>query len=135
MTGRERIKALCGLVLVGSFFLPWTDFFGIRVSGFDLTELGSYLRFTWVVPALGGLVVAVSVLQAGGSQRVMAVAAGLAPWALLVVVVADMGVEVIQLLSVGAYLALLAGLTLLFTASRPSPTREEEEAQRTLTES
>ena len=48
--GRAQLVSLCALGLGVSFFLPWVQFFGGNVSGFDLQKLGDQQRLLWLIP-------------------------------------------------------------------------------------
>jgi len=49
-SGRTPLTSLCALGLGVSFFLPWANFFGAMVSGFDLQKLGDEQRLLWLIP-------------------------------------------------------------------------------------
>ena len=47
---RSQLTNLCAAGLGVSFFLPWAQFFGGNISGFDLQKAGDEQRLLWAIP-------------------------------------------------------------------------------------
>ena len=63
--------------IIAAFFMPWFQLFGAGVSGFQITKLGSYTNYLWVVPGLAGLTVLLG--ASGGDNRIMGAISGVVP--------------------------------------------------------
>ncbi len=75
----SRAVALCAIGMIAAFFMPWFQLLGASVSGYQLTQFGSYGNYAWIIPVLAGLTV---ILGASGTDnRVMGVITGLVPLA------------------------------------------------------
>lgn len=102
--------------MIVSFFLPWAQLLGFGASGYNLAQFGSYGNLAWLIP-ISGAVVILSNLVAPGSRPVQ-VLAGIVPWAGLFYGLANIGEDLFHILSIGPYIALVAGAVLIFTPSR-----------------
>lgn len=104
---------ICAALLVVAFFLPWASFFG-TAAGYQLPELGGGWLVLWLLPVLGLAVIVSGVLEV--NRWWLSVLTGLLPLAGLLYILAELGTAVFDILHVGAYLTLLAGLGLVAAA-------------------
>lgn len=101
-----------------SFFLPWFQvrfFTASNISGFDLQKGGGNALLLWIMPILSGLTIFAAMTNR--KPQIAAQLAGAAPFAILAYGVYHMGKDLFQILQVGAYVGLAAGL-LLFLVPR-----------------
>jgi len=99
------------LTLLLSFFLPWVNFLGVDLSGFNLQKLSDANRVFWLVPFLASCTVILALAKRNsGLPRYLA---GLSPYAILVMSIMRHGPEIIQQFQFGAWLALVAGAALV----------------------
>lgn len=54
---------ICAMGLLVSFFLPWVEIEGASISGYNITRLGSYANYVWIIPILSGVTIIVSLLN------------------------------------------------------------------------
>lgn len=80
---------ICAAALIASFFMPWVSAFGFNASGFDITKLGSYANWLWIIPASAGLTLLVSLTNS--DNRLVGFITGAIPLAALVYVFARAG--------------------------------------------
>jgi hypothetical protein len=86
---------------------------GVSASGLALARAGSTAALVWLVPLAGGATLAAGLL--GKPQRTIARISGIAPFLCIAVWTArGGGGQVLSSLGIGAYLALVAGLALIF---------------------
>ncbi len=99
------------IVILVSFFLPWTQLLGLGLSGYDLAKLGSYANWVWVVPLSACFLLYHCI--AGNSVVRAQYFAGIAPWLGLLYGLVKVGENLFHILSIGAYLTLIAASALL----------------------
>lgn len=68
---------VCAFGLLAAFFMPWIQFFGAGMSGYNLGQLGSYGNYAWVIPILAGATILLSFF--GINNRGLGVIAGMVP--------------------------------------------------------
>ena len=125
--------ALCSLVIVGAFFLPWVKVFGAGISGYQLSHLGAEGNFAWIIPVLAGLTLLVG--ASGSDNRAIGAITGVVPLAVLAYVffkltgngsvVGRIAWEVVtNIAGAGAYLTLISSVLIILSAMQsatPSP--------------
>jgi branched-chain amino acid transport system permease protein len=117
MDHAKRPEVIIAGGLVVFFFLPWAQLFGFGVSGYNLGQLGSYGNLAWLILVGGIATIAAIVLEADEAlARMVAGVTGFLPWAGLLYGLSKVGTDLFQILSIGAYLTLLAGLALFWVA-------------------
>ena len=79
---------ICAFGLLAGFFMPWLQFMGAGMSGYNLGQLGSYGNYAWIVPILAGATILVSF--AGGNNRGIGIVAGIVPIVALVYLLVTM---------------------------------------------
>ena len=109
---RHNLISLCAAALVGAFFLPWVSILGGKISGLDIQKNVSSYKLVWLMPALGLLVLLLN--MANQSTNLIRRVAALCPFAILFYSLTQSGTDLFQILDVGAWLALLVGVVLLF---------------------
>ena len=134
--GRASLSVLVlACCLLGGFFLPWFQLFGVGVSGFQLGKLGSYGNYAWIIPILAGATILVSVSRA--NNRFIGALAGIVPLAAIAYAIyrlaSEAGQDAVkalpnilgQVLSIGAYVTILASISIIVAAAIPpsTPTR------------
>lgn len=68
---------ICACGLLAAFFMPWVQFFGAGLSGYDLGQLGSYGNYAWVIPILSGATIFASLNRF--NNRVIGAMTGIVP--------------------------------------------------------
>jgi len=68
---------VCAFGLLAAFFMPWVQFFGVGMSGYNLGQLGSYGNYAWVIPILAGATILLSFT--GASNRGIGAVSGIVP--------------------------------------------------------
>ena len=114
---RTQLITLWAAGLGVSFFLPWANFFGTNLSGFDLQKMGGGQRLLWLIPIFSAITVFAGVTKR--SQKIVAQIAGALPFCVGVYWFAKLGSDLFQMLSCGAVLSLAFG-TALFILPRKS---------------
>lgn len=71
----------CALGLLAAFLMPWVQFFGAGLSGYNLGQFGSYGTQAWAVPVLAGATVLAT--ASGANNRYVGAAAGAVPLLML----------------------------------------------------
>lgn len=112
--------------ILAAFFMPWLQFLGEGLSGYQLGSLGSYGNYAWVIPVLAGVTIAVSL--SGKSNRLTGAITGIVPLLALLYafdrICRELGprgssqiLEVAQhVVSIGAYLTIAFSIGLLICA-------------------
>jgi hypothetical protein len=102
-----------GLLII-AFFLPWISFFGIALTGWQFCRIQEGSPFVLLFPIAG--VITIFVGLAGGPQRSIAQISGALPLLGFVYIFAIYKTdELLQILSIGAYLSLISGVLLIFS--------------------
>lgn len=123
----SRAVAICALVIVGAFFLPWVKVFGAGISGYQLAQLGAEGNYAWIIPALAGLTLLVG--ASGSNNRAIGAITGVVPLAVLAYVffkltgngsaAGRVAWEVIaHIADVGAYLTLISSVLIILSATQ-----------------
>jgi hypothetical protein len=107
---RAHLVNLCAAGLGVSFFLPWVQFFGDTVSGFDLQKLAGGHRLLWLIPIC--CVITIFAGAAKRSQKIAGAITGTIPLGLAVYCYHKVGNDLFQQLFYGAYLSLAFGAVL-----------------------
>lgn len=63
--------------MLAAFFMPWTQFFGLGISGYSLGQLGSYGNYAWIIPIAAGITILITFLEI--NNRGMGLVAGIIP--------------------------------------------------------
>ena len=53
----SKVVLVFAFGLLASFFMPWVQFFGVGMSGYNLGRLGSYGNYAWIIPILVGVTI------------------------------------------------------------------------------
>lgn len=106
----SQIVSLCAAGLLVSFFLPWINFLGLKLSGFELGKSGDKGLLLWLIPVLGALVIFAGITRR--SQKMVAQLVGVLPFFVLGYGIYREGKDLLQVLGMGAYIALLLGAVL-----------------------
>jgi len=78
----SKIVLACALGMLAAFFAPWLEYSDVGMSGYNLGLLGPFGYYLWVVPALAGATVLLSLL--GVSNRGIGAVCGIVPLASIV---------------------------------------------------
>lgn len=103
----SKIENFLAAGLILFFLLPWAQLFGQSVSGFNLTELGSYGTLPWLMPILGATIIGMGLL--GVSTKVIGIVTGSLPFLGLLYAIGKLGTELFHVMGIGAYLTLVCG--------------------------
>lgn len=105
----------CFILLI-SFFLPWIQFFGSSVAGYEVGKLSSNWQWLWAIPIASAAAI---LLGFAGKRHIeIAQVAGGLPCVALAIVLYQNGADMFKALLVGAWATLLSGIFLLCVAPR-----------------
>ena len=107
---RAQLVNLCALGLGISFFLPWAQFLGASISGFDLQKLGDRQRLLWLIPIFCAITIFAGITKR--SQKIAGQLTGALPFVIGVYWYMKLGGDMFRILAFGAYLSLAFGLAL-----------------------
>ena len=108
---------LCAAIIALSFFLPWINFLGFKLSGFDFTQKSGGASFLlWVVPFFGIVALTASITKT--NLKTAACLAGIAPLIVLGYGFTDSGADLLKMLDVGGYIAIVAAFCMLILPAR-----------------
>ena len=110
----RKPENICAATMIGFFFMPWTQLFGLGASGFQIARLGSYGNLVWVIPILAGVMLFTAFN--GTSNKALQITTGVAPFVGLVYVVAKLRSDIFHVLAIGSYLTLIAGAGIIVFA-------------------
>jgi hypothetical protein len=113
---RAHIVNLCAIGLGVCFFLPWVNFLGANISGFNLQKMGDGQKLLWAIPIFCLITVFAGVTKRG--QQIAGQLSGTLPFVVGVYWYAKLGQDMFQILTFGAYLSLGFGLALLILARK-----------------
>lgn len=102
---------VCAVGLAVSFFLPWASFWMGNPSGFDLQKLGNQQLLLWAIPLFCLITIIAEVTKT--AQRIAALVTGALPFAAGAYWFFQIGNDLFQMLTYGAYLSLIFGAALL----------------------
>jgi hypothetical protein len=107
---QTQLVTLCAVGLGVSFFLPWANFFGVSLSGFDLQKMGDEQRLLWLIPVFSAVTILAGIARR--SQKVVAEIAGVLPFLAGAYWYYKLGHDLTHILSYGAFLSLAFGAAL-----------------------
>jgi hypothetical protein len=113
---RAQLVNLCAVGLGVSFFLPWANFFGANISGFDLQKAGDGQKLLWSIPIFCAITIFAGIAKRG--QQIAGQLSGVLPFAVGVYWYSKLGKDMFQILTFGAYLSLAFGLALVILARK-----------------
>src|ERR1017187_9685380 len=116
-SGRAQLTNLCALGLGVSFFLPWANFFGAQLSGFDLQKLGHEQLLLWLILIFSAVTIFAGVTKR--SQKIIGQLTGALPFCVGAYWYNKLGSDLTHILMYGAFLSLIFG-TALFILPRKS---------------
>lgn len=117
---------VCAFGLLAAFFMPWFQFFGSGISGYNLGQLGSYGNYVWVIPILAGATILLSF--SGINNRGIGIIAGMVPLGAILYGLLRIGGEgggraignvlelAGQVLSIGAWLTIIFSISIIIAA-------------------
>jgi hypothetical protein len=105
--GRTELVSLCAAGMGVSFFLPWANFFGANLSGFDLQKMGAEQRLLWLIPIACALTILLGVKKI--SQKVVGHITSALPFGVGLYWYNKLGSDLTHILAYGAYLSLILG--------------------------
>jgi hypothetical protein len=114
--GLSQLVSIAAAVLAISFFLPWVQFFGASLSGFDIQKLNDEQKLLWAIPVFSALTIFTGMSKRG--QRTAAQLAGAIPFCVLIYWLKRMGSDLMHIISFGGYLTLISGAALLILPRR-----------------
>jgi len=114
---RAQLVNLCAAGLGVSFFLPWAQFFGANLSGFDLQKMGDEQRLLWLIPICCAITIFAGVTK--HSQKIAGQLTGALPFCVGIYWYTKLGSDLFHILSYGAFLSLAFGAA-LFIVPRKS---------------
>ena len=107
---RAKLVNLCVAGLGVSFFLPWANFFGVKLSGFDLQKMGDEQRLLWLIPILCVVTIFAGITKR--SQKIAGQLTGALPFVAGIYWYSKFGSDLFRILTFGAYLSLIFGAAL-----------------------
>jgi hypothetical protein len=108
---RAQLVNLCAAGLGISFFLPWAQFWGANLSGFDLQKMGDEQRLLWLIPIFCVITILAGVTKR--SQKVVGEIAGMLPFLAGAYWYYKLRSDLFHILTFGAYLSLICGAALI----------------------
>ena len=136
----ERIPSKPVLIfaccILGAFFMPWFQLFGVAATGYNLGQLGSYGNYAWIVPILSGATILLSLN--GYNNRGVGAFTGIVPLAAIIYgivrLVSEGGGDALRgvsevvshVLSVGAYVTIICSIGIIIAAEMPAPPNSDE---------
>jgi hypothetical protein len=109
-SGQTQLVNLCALGLGVSFFLPWANFFGVNLSGFDLQKMGDEQRLLWLIPVFSAVTILAGIAKR--SQKIVVEITGVLPFLAGAYWYYKLGHDLTHILSYGAFLSLAFGAAL-----------------------
>lgn len=110
-------ETITAAVIVIGFFLPWSQLLGFGVSGYNIGQLGSYGNWAWLILVSSIITVVLFSVDIGehneGLAKLSAYATGILPIAGMLYGLRIFGPKLFQLLSIGAYICIVAGMILI----------------------
>jgi hypothetical protein len=113
---RSQALILCAAGLGISFFLPWANFFGATLSGFDLQKMGDQHRLLWLIPILSVITIVAGITKR--SQYLAGQLTAILPFCVGFYWYSKLGKDIQHILTYGAYLSLLFGAGLAVLSKR-----------------
>ena len=107
---RKQLTNLCAAGLGVSFFLPWAQFFGGNISGFDLQKLGDEQKLLWAIPIFSALTIFAGVTNR--SQKIVGQLTGALPYIVGLYWYSKLKDDLFHILTYGAFLSLAFGAAL-----------------------
>ena len=99
----------CALGLIVFFFVPWVKFWAFQGSAYDIAvNIGETTAILWAIPALS-IITLVAGLS-GFKQKNMAVLTSMSPFVALGYGMTELGTDIFQILTVGAWLTCLTAV-------------------------
>ena len=114
--GQTQLVNLCALGLGVSFFLPWAQFWGANLSGFDLQKMGDEQRLLWLIPIFCVITILVGITKR--SQKIVGEIAGVLPFLAGAYWYYKLHNDLFHILTFGAYLSLICGAALIFLSRK-----------------
>jgi hypothetical protein len=108
---RTQLVNLCAVGLGVSFFLPWAQFLGANISGFDLQKAGDEQRLLWLIPIFCAITIFAGITKR--SQQIAGQLAGVLPFCVGGYWYSKLGSDLFHILTYGAFLSLAFGVALL----------------------
>ena len=108
---RAHIVNLGALGLGICFFLPWVNILGGNISGFDLQKAGEGQLLLWSIPIFCLITIFAGLTKR--SQQIAGQLSGTLPFVVGVYWYMNLGKDMFQILTFGAYLSLAFGAALL----------------------
>jgi hypothetical protein len=117
----KLLKPWLAFGLVGLFFLPWLNLNFSYLSGYDLLLDESYRETYWffvIIPLFSSMLVVY--YRFNMKLKVMSFLTGSTPYVILVTIFIVSDINLLVILSLGAYISLLLGAGLIFLSLRYS---------------
>lgn len=111
---RSELLGLFATGLLMSFFLPWAQFLGAKLSGFEIQRLGDEQRLLWLIPILSAITIFAALTRKG--QQLAGQLAGLTPFLAAGFWYTKLGNDLFQIVMYGGYLCLFFGACLMLVA-------------------
>ena len=108
--GRTQLINLCAAGLGVSFFLPWAQFLGGNISGFDLQKAGDGQRLLWLIPIFCAITIFAGVTKR--SQKIAGQLTAALPFCVGIYWYSKIGSDLFHILTYGAFLSLAFGAML-----------------------
>jgi uncharacterized membrane protein len=117
---RVQIIEFCAVGLMICFFLPWVSFLGAMPSGFDLQKFGDKYLLLWLVPIFSGITLFAAITKRG--LQVIGQITGALPFIVGICWLTQIGKDLLQIMTYGAYLSLFFGAALFILARKEKRT-------------
>jgi len=108
----QKIEVILAIALLISFFLPWAKVFFFTGSGYNIgVHLGGEAKFVWAIP--GAAIAIIGFAFYIVDTKVMSIITGILPFVVFGRVYSELGKDLFQILAIGAYISLIAGVLLI----------------------
>ena len=137
--------AICAMVLLIAFFLPWAGIFGKTIAGYNIGIIGPRLAqasaeligeydprwmlslLLYLIPILSVITLILSSLKINKWERIFGFLTGILPVIGIVYLTSEIGDDLFNFAEFGLYITLLAAIGILIASFIPFPQPKKEE--------
>ncbi|MBA4150147.1 MAG: hypothetical protein H0X66_18725 [Verrucomicrobia bacterium] len=112
----SQLLTFCAAGLLICFFLPWINFFGLNLSGFDFAKQGGKGLLLWSIPIFCAITIFATLTKR--NAKITGQLTGALPFFVLAYGLFQEGKDLMQVLGMGAWIGLVLGLALFILPRR-----------------
>jgi hypothetical protein len=117
---QRTLISVAATAVILSFILPWVNILGSNISGMDIQKNFPSYRLVWLVPV--SAIITLLLNFAGQNINLLRRLAGLCPFVILAYALNQTGSDLLKIISVGGWLALIGGGALICIPNVRKPT-------------